>query len=174
MVLAGISVFGLPLQAQSTKGDAFKKTVLKYWNKLHEPKAYLDSTRVYQPGRFWSICTEYEMRSVGTSVRNEFNVQSQERTYDITLEQHLQERAAHQVGLKVSYGGISLGLSHEVGRKEGASKSVSLAYAGTFWGASFRYLHYTSLVEGFVELKSPGSADMDTHTPFLSSTPERW
>ena len=170
LALAGMLVLGLPVQAQSAGKEAVKKTVIKYWNKIHEPKAYLDSERVYQPGRFWSVQAGYEMRSVGTSVRSE-NVQFQNQPYDFTLEQRLKDRAAHEVGLKIGYGGISLGLSHEVGRKEGASKSISLAYENTFWGASFRYSRYSSLVEGFMDLKIPGSTNIDAHTPFLSTEP---
>lgn len=166
VAVAGMLVVSLPVQAQS-----LKETALKYWNKIQEPKAYLDSTRVFQPGSHWSVRTGYEMRSVGVSVRSDFNVVSKDLTYDFTLVQSLQDRAAHHVGLYAGFGAVSLGYSHEVGRKQGTSRSLSLAYQGTFWGASFRYSQFSSLVEGYMELKIAGNSDMDAHTPFLSHEP---
>lgn len=165
MALAGMLVIGLPLQAQS-----LKETALKYWNKALEPNRSLDSTRIFQPAKHWTIRVGYEMRQVGTTIRSDFGIRYPDATYDFTLTQTLQDRAAHHVGLNVGFGPVSLGYSFEVGRKEGKSSGLSFAYQGTFWGASFRYSKFSSRVQENMDLSIPDS-DYEAHSSFLSLEP---
>ena len=166
LALAAILVIGLPMQAQSLKEKA-----LKYWNKALQPNPSLDSTRIFQPAKRWSFRVGYEMRQVGASIRSDFSIRTPDVAYDFTLTQTLQDRAAHHIGFNVGFGPVSLGYSHEVGRKEGVSSGLSFAYQGTFWGASFRYSKFSSRIQENMELTLPDNPDYDSASSFLSLDP---
>jgi hypothetical protein len=166
VALTGMLVMGLPLQAQS-----LKETALKFWNKALEPNPSLDSTRIFQPAKHWTVRAGYEMRREGVAIRSDFNVRSEQVAYDFSLTQTLLDRAAHHVGLNVGFGPVTLGYSREVGRKEGKSSGLSFAYQGTFWGASFRYSKYSSLVQENMEVTLPDNPDYDAKSSFQSQDP---
>lgn len=105
--------------------------------RLAAPSAKLDSTAVFRPGPRWNAYLTGELRKTGSTLVS--SMVPDGKTLSLTM--GLQERLYSGMGIYGGYGGLTVGLSREIGpRSAEFSKSNSFDYVGSGQGLQIQFL----------------------------------
>ena len=125
---------------------------IQLWNRLLQPNPRLDTAWIFQPVKSLGFSTTYEVvrTAVVTTTSEDFTSEDTRILFDIRL--GLKDRAAQNLGFKVRYGPLSLGFSHEIGRKVGKNKVYGLNYITPGYGIEARYARFSAPLHGSLDI----------------------
>lgn len=163
-----------PARAQSEWQQLYEKG-LNLWDQSLLPDPGLDPEWIFQPAKNWCFSSGYEWNRMGVRLVSEIDFQEDSRHVDSRVGVRLMDPAARHVGAHVGFGPVSLGYSHEVGRKTGNNSSFSFKYISTHYGGEIRYSKYSNTLVASLSLDmdNNGQYDLEEYdmTEFLSDRP---
>lgn len=116
------------------------------WDYFSSPSKKLDPDYVFQPRNGFSVSSDY------TLARHTASIYSEEESFP---KLKTEPRVINNVGFSFGYGPLSLGFSHEIGRKSRVSKDYSLRWFTNSYSIDARYDRYFSGISaGDAKIKS--------------------
>lgn len=126
----------------------------RLWDFFSSPSKKLSPDYVFQPRNSLFVSSDY------TVARHSAEIDSQEEQYGLKLK--TEPRVTKNLGFSFGYGPLSLGFSHEIGRKSRANKDYSLRWFSNSYSVDLRYDRYYA--------KPSGTVTDETGTAPLEST----
>ena len=131
-----------------------EEIALELWDYFSSPNKKLSPDYVFQPRNGFFVSSDY------TVARHSAVIDSQEEQFAIKLK--TEPRVTKNLGFSFGYGPLSLGFSHEIGRKSRANKDYSLRWFSNSYSVDLRYDRYYA--------KPAGTITDETGTAPLEST----
>ena len=130
----------------------FVDFTLGMWNKFSAPKPYLDTAWIFQPRPSFDISASYKARWNGIDLDIPYFIEGAEFegkpiSSSVDIKMKLVDRTAHNVGLYVGYGPISLGYSLGIGVNKKINRSFSFDWVSSFYGLQFYYGRFNGQID---------------------------